>query len=264
MAVGISTVAHDSWPPRVLVVVTGATVGQTLTVYRVVGGVRRTLRSGAAVEMRYPGMVIVDAELPFGVPVYYVVRDVDTGTDLANTSPVTTTLTGGNVALSDATTALAAEVKIASWPEKRRRRAGTVHVVGGVNKPVLGPRGQFEGQIEVVTETDAQREALDALLDGATSGVVQLRQPGGYEGVDCYVAVVADGEERWSQDGTDPRRVVALDVVETSAWAASLPARGSTLADLAAAYSGDTLADLAADYPAGTLMDVAVVDWTAV
>jgi hypothetical protein len=69
-----------------------------------------------------------------------------------------------------------------------------------------------------MTQYDSSRENLLDLLSGATSGIVQLRSPYGYSVDDAYLAVSTITERRFSQDGTDQRRLWSLDVIEVEAW----------------------------------------------
>lgn len=248
MAVAISALEQDTWPPRVLVTVTGLTVGDSVAVYRVVGGGRVLVRAASADAVTDTSFLRTDAELPFGVPVSYLAV-VNGGTDY-ETSPTTYALPGGKVAISDAINGIAAEVVVLAWEEKSYSRRASVFKVGGRNVVVSGDLGMFEGDIELFTSTESARDNLTTVLRDATEGVVQVRQPGGYAGVDSYLSVLDVTERRWSQDGSDERRVVALQVAEVEGWAPALEARGFTYADLEAAYTGLTYADLEADYAA--------------
>lgn len=245
--------AQDTWPPRVLVSVTGLTVGSGIELYRAVGGQRTLVRAGADPTVSDTSFLRVDAELPFGVPVSYVAV-VNAATEYA-TPPTTYFLPGGKVAVTDAVNDTAAEVVILAWPEKPRDRQASVFRAGGRTVVVSGPMGMFTGDIELFCDTTAAVDALTTVVEGAAEGVVQIRQPGGYDGVDSYVAVLGMTERRFSQDGSDPRRVVVLQVAETEGWAPQLEARGTTLQDLADAYTGLTLLDINADFP--TLLAIA-------
>jgi hypothetical protein len=246
-APGISVLEQDVFPPRVLVTVTGLTVGDDVAIYRVVAGERTLIRAGSTASATDVAFLRVDAELPFGVPVSYVavVGDME-----VSTAPVTYDLPGGRVALSDAISGAAAEAVIGAWPERRYDRQGSVLKPGARNVVVLDAVGQFESEIELLTETDAQRESMLVLFRTATAGIVQLRSPDAsiYLGVDCFIAVLTFNERRFSQDGTDPRRLWTLQVAEVDGWASGLEATGFTYADLEAAYTGLTYATLAADY----------------
>lgn len=245
-AAAISVIEQDVYPPRVLVTVSGLTLGDDVAVYRQVAGVRTLLRAGSAADVTDPSFVVLDAELPFGIPVAYVA--VVGGAEYV-TASASYVLTGGKVAVSDAVGGTAAEVVILSWPERTRDGAASVFNVAGRNVGVGQGIGQATGAVELVAETTSAADNLTAVLDGATSGIVQFRQPGGYDGVDVYAFVTGYSVRRWSQDGTDQRRVFALQIAEVDGWAALLEARAFTYQDLEDLYAGLTVATLNADYP---------------
>lgn len=256
MAVAITATEQDVYPPRVLVSVTGLTLGDAIELFRVVGGERTEVRAGTSSSVTDTSFLTVDAELPFGVPVSYVAV-VNSSTEYS-TSATTYTLNGGKPVLTDAISGLAAEVVIRAWDEKRYNRQSSVFRVGGRNVVVSGDSGMFEGSIELYTETTSSRDNVMELLVDATEGVVQLRQPGGYDGVDSHLAVTGVSERRFSQDGTDERRLITIDAVEVEGWAPALEARGFTYADLENLYTGLTYADLAAAH--ATYLDLAQAD----
>ena len=253
----VSPTVQGSWPPRVLVTVTGLIVGDVVTLYRSVGGVRTAVRDATAVPVTDVALVRTDAELPFGAAVTYVLAG--SGDDI-DSAPTTYPLPGGKVALSDAIGGGAAEVTILAWPTRRRERKATTYTVGGRNVVVAGGLAPATSSIQLFVESESSRANVIDLLEGATSGVVQVRQPGGYATVDSYLAVTAVAEDRWSQDGSDERRTITLEVTEVEPWAASLDSPGTTLQDVADAYYGLTLADLAADY--ATLLLLAQADFS--
>lgn len=255
-AAAIAVIEQDVYPPRVLVSVTNIAVGEQVDIYRVVAGERTLVRASDQVSPSN-AVVVVDAELPYGVPVSYVA--VVAGAEYA-TGTSTYTLTGGKVALTDAITGQAAEVTVMSWPQKDYSRDSTTFKVGNRNVVVSGDMPGAESQIELYVETTTARDDVFALLTGATEAVVQMRQSGGYDGVDGYYAVTAASEVRWSQDGSDPRRRITLSAVEVEPWASALEATGFTLQDLADAYVGQTLNDLSSDY--ATLLDLALGDFS--
>lgn len=256
MAVAITADVRDTYPPHVLVAVTGLTASDVVTLYRVVAGERTAIRGSTDVTIVDTSLVRVDAEFPFALPVRWLA--VVNGSDEYLTDPETVELPGGKVALSDALTGASAEVVIWSHPEKRVEREASTFPVGGRTVAVLGQMAGASYSFEVMTETDSARANLDRLLRGATAGTVLVRQPGGYGDVDAYVAVLAATRRRVSQSGLDQRRVHALDVVEVEPWAASQEARGYTYADLAALFDGLTYADLEASY--STYLDLALAD----
>jgi hypothetical protein len=248
----ITVTPQDLYPPRVLVSATNLVIGDNVEIYRVVAGARTLVRAGSDPSVTDPSFLRVDAELPFGVPVSYVVSINGLET---STPPVTYTLPGGKVALSDAVGGQAAEVVVLAWPEKTYGRDSSTFRAGGRNIARLGDLVGASSTMELHVETTSAVEGVLALLHGATEGIVQVRQTGGYDRVDGYLAVLSAVERRFSQDGSDQRRTIALDVLEVEAWAPALEAAGYTLQDLADTYTGQTLADIAGDF--ATLLDIA-------
>lgn len=244
-AASITAVQQDVYPPRVQVSVTDLTLGDVVVLYRSVAGVRTLVQGGTSAGVTDPSFLRIDASLPFGVPVTYIA--VVNGIEYS-TSPVTYTLTGGKVAVSDAISALAAEVIIWAWPEKARERQATVFRPGGRNVVVSGRLSLPEQDVELYTDAFSSTEQLVEVLENATQGIVQIRQPGGYEGVDGFYAVTAYAEVRHSQDGSDEKRRHRLHLVEVDGWAATFQALGFTYGDLATVYTGLTYANLAADF----------------
>jgi hypothetical protein len=256
----LSLVVQTIYPDRVLLTVTGLVDGQVYSITRRVAGSteRVPVRGASEVVVTSDAAVKVDAEAPYGEELTYTLT-VD-GVDLES-ELITLTLSGGHVALSDAISGNAAEVVIYAWPEKRRERASSVFAVGGRNIVVSGQRGGFSGQIDSFVETDDSKNQVLNLLQNATSGIIQIRRPAPiYDGVDCYVSVQSDAEVRWSADGSDPRRIISLDVVETRPWAPALESSTFTYQDVADFYTGLTYADWSADY--ATYLDAAVGDYS--
>jgi hypothetical protein len=250
----------DVYPPRVTLSVTPIAVGDIVTISRAVAGVRTAVRGASAVVSTNTAALAFDAELPFGVPItWYAAAN---GVDIASAGPTTYTLTGGKVALSDAISGQSAEVVITAWPDKATDRPGSTFAVGGRTVAVLGDRGMFTGQVSVLTETDTARENLAALLAEATDGVLQVRQAGGYGGVDCYAAVLSDTESRWSQDGSDQRRIWTLQLAEVEGWAPELDTLAFTFADFDAAYAGLTFAQLTLDFTGQSFLAFNLTDWS--
>lgn len=255
-AATVTVLEQDTWPPRVQITVTGLTIGDALGVYRVVAGTRTLLR-GALAAVTDTAVVITDAELPFGIPVSYVV--VADGTAEYATPAVTYTLPGGKVAITDAITGAAAEVVIGVEGDRTNGRDSARMRVAGRNVVVNGPGGQDAGSYELFMETTSGYDNLIAVLAAATNGVVQLRGPGGYDGIDAYLAVDAWTVRRWLQDGKKPYRLVTIEWAEVDPWPLTLTALGYTFADLAATYPPPyTIQDLGNDY--GTFLDLAQAD----
>lgn len=258
-ALGFSLTTQTVYPNRVLVAVSGLTAGQLVTVSRTPAGstTRTAVRGLSAVEATSDAIIKADGEAPFGVLLTYTLT-----VDEVDVLSATTTLSLSKVALSDAISGDAAEVVILAWPEKRTERPSSVFPVGGRNIVVSGQPGGFSSTIDIYVETDASKNNVLNLLRTATSGIVQIRSDQSLtsDGVDCYVVPSAWAEARFSQDGTDERRVISLDVAESTPWGATLESSTFDLADIAAAYPGGTLADIAADYD--TLLDIALGDFS--
>lgn len=257
-AATIALTEQPSWPARVLVSVTGLTLGDSVSVYREVGGQRTLLRAGSSTAVTDPSFLVLDAELPFGESVTYVAI-VNEG--VAYTSATTTyTLVGGKVAITDALTGLAAEAVIQEWTDKDFDRRSSMFRIGARNVVVSGALGQFTGSLTLYTETTSSADNLMNVLRNATGGTVQIRQPGGYDDIDAYLVVTRVTKTRYDvTDGTDDRRLFVLDVVETDQWSTSIAATGYTLQDIADAYTGLTLADIANDY--STLLAISQEVW---
>jgi hypothetical protein len=235
-AAAIVATVVDLYPPRVLITVTGLTIGDDVDIYRMVGGSRTLVRAGSAVDVTDPAMVRADGEVPFGVPVTYLA--VVNGTAEYATAATTYTLPGGMVALSDAVTGSAAQAVIMSWDEKTYERQSSVFKVGGRNVVVSGDLGMFTATLELYFEAYVSGQNFRDLIDSSTEGVIQLRRPAAqYEGVDCYLSVLTARERRFSQDGSDPRRLWVVDVAETDPWSTELEASVFTWQDVANAYA---------------------------
>lgn len=245
-AAAISVQEQDAYPPRTLVTVTDLTGGDDVVVYRVVAGQRTALRAGSVANATDPSLLVVDAELPFGVPVGYVAV-VNGGAEYA-TSLTTYDLSGAKAVVTDAITGLAAEVLVGADSGKTRTRNAARYNVGGRNIVVSGAMSDPEGSYDFVTEAWSSYENLLDVLANATEGVVQVRQPGGYNGFDAYLAIDATTEKRMSQDGTDDKRILNVQYAETEAWAEDLEARGFTYQDVSDYYGTGTYANAAAEF----------------
>lgn len=258
MAVAITATTQDVYPPRVALAVTGMTLGDQMEIMRVVGGTRTAVRGGTSASVDDTAWAVIDAELPFGVPVTYVV--VINGADADDAGPTSYTLPGGKVVLSDAITGLSAEVVIMAAGDRARTRDSARYRAGGRNIMVSRPPAGPEGSYELFLDTTVAFEQTIELLNAATGAVVQLRQPGGYDGVDAYLAVDKNTETRWSQDGSDPRRLLTIEYAEVEAWAPDLPALGFTYGDVETFYTGLIYADAEGDF--STYLEAILADYS--
>ncbi|MGW9025928.1 hypothetical protein ACWGQ5_17330 [Streptomyces sp. NPDC055722] len=245
------------FPPRNLVAATSLLGDDfvTATLYRQVGGQLMTVRAAGGVDVTGASSLLrVDAEQPFGVPVTYAadLTDVNGTVWRVVSAAITSTVTSD--VISDAVQGTGAAVTIQAWPDKKRDRDGTVFNVGGRLVAVTRQRSGAQATVTVRTLTDADGDDLQDVLNGATEGVLLIRKQTTMPGVDNYLAVLSDSEDRtWY----NPVRYWTLDTIETEPWPDFMEAAGFTLADVAANYS--TLADLAADFT--TLLAIALFDF---
>lgn len=270
----VTVTEQDSYPPRAQIAVTNLEDGDAVEIWRVVAGQYTLVRSGATVADD-PAFVIIDAEMPFGVPVRYSV--FINGHEFLQ-PPITFTLPGGLVVLSDAITGGAAECIIGAAGDRTYTRDSYRARAGGQNVMVagfmpLGPDAQpaGEGAYELLALTTSAVTGIKDLVANATQGILQLRTPGvsqvtgdPYEGFDAYLAVDRITERKFSQDGSDPRRLLTIEYSESIGWAPGLEAAGFTLQDIDD-YFGNTgtLQDIVNLFgTSGTLLDIALADWT--
>lgn len=255
---------RDTYPTRTQIVLTGLTIGDTVDVYRVVAGQRTLVRASHVDAVIDTSYLVTDAELPFGVPVSYVA--VVSGAEYTSSS-TTYTLAGGKPALTDAITGAAAQVVVLNFGDQTYTRDSTRFRVGGRNIVVAGLPGQAEGSYDLYTETWSSFQNLLALLESSTEATVQIRQPGDslltglpYEGVDAYLAIDSWTVKRFSDDGSDPRRITTVNFAQTDGWSDSLASRGTTYAEMADYYTGKTYADVTADF--ATYLDLAQAEFS--
>lgn len=260
MAVAIAATVLGTYPPRVQLSITGLTIGNVVTVSRVLSGARTAVRGASAVTVADTALVVDDAEFPFGQSLTWVATV--NNADAATTGATTVTLAGARAILTDAVAGTYATVKVVDWPEWKRTRDASVFNVGGRNVVVARPRSQFTAQTTLKTEANSERDALNSLLDSATEATLQLRQDGTYPDMDAYLSVLSDSRQRVTKRSTDQTRLWDLDVVEVEAWAPALPTAGFTFADFDTAYSGLTFADFDTDFAGKTFLDFDLTDWS--
>lgn len=199
--------------------------GDLLRVYRVLQSGARTLVRGPAGLWDGTRLIesdtlrIEDYEAPLGVPVAYRLEIIDgvTGSSLwRETSPKTIPWPDINRAwLSDpGNPQRNLIVTVAAQPVWSRPIEQAEYVVKGRRNKVVhsGTRNGREGEVQVFTESDAQRERLDWLL---STGNVLLWRTGPGVGVgNQYMNVGPSGESREGQPAQDPNRLWTLPTVE--------------------------------------------------
>lgn len=257
----LAATVQNVFPPRVLVSLTGILADSidTVTIYRIAGGVRTGLRGAIGLDTTgIDAVVRVDGETPFGIPIQYVAVLVNTSGTVYEAYSATLTVTvAANFVISDAINALGVKVTVEQWPAWKRTRDAATFNVNGRLIAVSKPRSKKVSTLVARTDTDSDGDKLNDLLDAATSGVVLIRQSLGIGGFDAYLAVTDDTEDRqWYE----PRRWWTFETAQVDPWPPSLEARGFTLGDLATAYQGGMLADIAGDFT--TLLAIAQAEFT--
>ncbi|MFC5802811.1 hypothetical protein [Streptomyces formicae] len=258
---GIDVVAQTAFPPRNLVSVTGMASEDivTATIERQSGTDRTAVRAASAVDVTDDDVLLrVDGEQPFGTAVTYIATLTDsTGGQWTLTSdPVTSTVTAD--VISDAVRGIGAALKIkAPFDKARTRDAATFNVNGRL--VVVGRRRSTPTTTATVeTSTEADGDALDEVLEGATEGVVLIRARTSMSRLDGHYAVLTDEEAPTWYDG---HRLWTLELVRVEAWPDVLEAAGFTLQDIADNF--ETLEDIADFFTPGTLLDIALFDFGA-
>lgn len=255
----ITATPQSVFPPRNVVAVTEMLAGDvaSATIYREVDGELTELRASSNVDVTgEDALVRVDGEQPFGVPVAYAARLVDSLGDesLVFSGPITSTVDSD--VISDAIRGVGAAVTLQAYPEKRRDRDATTFNVGGRMVVVGRRRSKESGQLTVRTLTDEDGDALDTVLDDATEGIVLIRKQTTRARLDGHYAVPSDSE---APTWWDEVRYWQLDVVKVESWPDVLEAAGFTLEDLADNFS--TLQDLADFFTPGSLLSIAIYDF---
>ncbi len=260
-AADMEAVAQSVFPPRNLLTATGLLADNiaSVSLYRQVGTTLTPVRASTDVSVSgLDALLRIDAEQPLGVALDYlaVLTDVNGLRWDVYSSAITSTVTSD--VISDAIRGIGAAVVIQSWPAKKRDRDATVFNVGGRIVAVSRPRSGAQATVTMRTLTDEDGDALQAVLDAATEGVLLIRKQVTTAGVDNHLAVVSDTEDRtWYNEF----RYWSLETYETEAWADVLEAAGFALQDIADNYT--SLQDLADDFNPGTLLDIATFDFGA-
>lgn len=214
-----AVVAHDD-TASITLTLRELVVGQLLTIYRVLSDGSRTLvRGPAGLYNQTPitaGEVIVeDYEAPLGVPVGYYIEMLTAGSQTPGyRSSETVTLAPGDINecwLKDpGQPQRNTKVLVAKAPDWQRAiEQAELRVRGRRNSVILSDvRGGLEGDLQIWTRSDDERDALHWLLD---SGNVILWQAVPGMGVsDMYVTVGQITEARVGGTAMEPWRAWTL------------------------------------------------------
>lgn len=216
------TAHHDT--ASVTLTLRELTLGQLLTIYRVLpDGTRTLVRGPSGMYSKTPitadEVVVEDYEVPLGVPVSYSVELLTSGSQTPGYRDTeTVTLTPGDANecwLKDpGQPQRNLKVMVAKAPDWQRQiEQNEVRVRGRRNSVVLSDvRGGLEGELQIWTRSDDERTALHWLLD---SGNVLFWQAVPGMGVsDMYVAVGQVTEARVGGTAMEPWRLWTLPMRE--------------------------------------------------
>ncbi|WP_432169047.1 hypothetical protein [Streptomyces sp. 1222.5] len=246
------------FPPRNLVSATGLAADDivTATLYRKIDTDLAAVRAASDVDVTVQSSLLrVDAEQPLGVSVSYAATLTDLYGQQWTVYSGSITSTSASDVISDAIRGVGAAVRIESPLGWKRDRAAQQFNINGRIVVVGRPRSAPSATITVRTETDADGDALNDLLDNATEGTILLRKQTSLPRLDGTYALVDDSEDpTWY----DQYRWWQLNVVRSDDWPDVLEAAGYTLADIAANFS--TLADIAAFFTTN-LLAIALYDF---
>lgn len=254
----VNASAQSVFPPRNLVSATGLTGDDivTATLYRQVDTTLTPVRAASNIDVTGQATLLrVDAEQPFGVSLNYaaVLTDVNGTQWTVYSGPITSTVSSD--VISDAIRGVGAAVKIEAPLGWKRDRATTQFNVNGRIIVQGKPRSSRSGTITARTESDADGDALNELLDNATEGVFLVRKQTSLPRLDGTYALLDDSEDpNWY----DTYTWFGLNVVKSDDWPDVMEAAGFTLQDIANNFS--ILSDIAAFFP-GTLLDIAQYDF---
>lgn len=192
--------------------------------------------------------VVRDNEYPISRPFLYVLRYVD-----ATAGAVTVYSDWIEPELqelpriSDPITGTGVNATILTWPEFTMDARSTSFDVDGRDFPyvVVAAMSAPSSQLALRT-TDAA--GWRNLMSMTKRGQVLLVRPTVPTIDDAYVLVNRYALGRVSNVAADVKRIHTLDVQETGVPAPTILAAGTTLQDLADAYSGGTLQDIADDF----------------
>ena len=250
---------------RVVVVLRDLTVGDLLTLWRIVGA-RQTLVRGAAglitgLPLTATQYSVEDYEAPIGQPVSYRMETHSAAgglTGFATFGPVTLSVPGSSMCwVKDPVEPYRNVLLRASVPPdwSRPAQATEYRIRGRRNSVMLyDVRGGLTGTLQVWTLTDAERQALHFATDTGNPLLIQFSPGLGIE--DAYVSVGDTTEARVIGYAGEPRRLWSLPltqvdqpiggVVGTAGWTVrDVATTYATALDVTHAYA--TVLDLALD-----------------
>lgn len=265
MAVAITATLYGSQtPPAVLVTVTGLSAADSVNVWREPpSSERRIVRGGLDVDAPPSTLLLVDVEPELGRPLIYVAEYLPTGSSTpveVSSAPVTVPdLTGGrHHVLSDPYSGDAVVCDVLYDDDERvmSSRASIMQAQGSAYPvAITDVRTVDTGNLSAFTRDRAETlQLVDLLASGRP--VVSRHSNDGCDIPAGEVLLILDaGRSRRTRQG-DRRWSLPFQVIATPDPTLALTL--TTLADLAAVYTGQTLANLNSDFP--TLLALAQSD----
>lgn len=200
-------------------------IGDYITIWRQLADGTRTLVRGSAgliqsQQLTGAEMIVEDYEAPLGVPFFYYTETRDSGGSLIEQrTSVSVSLDASDPNYcwlkNPALPSRNMKVLVAKGPSWQRSVEQAAYQVRGRRNPVIltDVRSGYEGTLEVFTQSDSERTALNALLD---PGTVLLWQSAPGLGVsDTYVMVGQTTETRSDGPADDPWRTWTLPLTQT-------------------------------------------------
>lgn len=257
----IAVSEQSVFPPRNLVSLTGLAAEDVVsaTIERQVGTDRTAVRAASSVDVTNEDVLLrIDAEQPFGVAVTYIATLLDVAGSRWELVSSSITSTVDKDVVSDAVRGIGAAVRIKPPFDKGRTRGAAQFNINGRIVVVGKKRSSPSTTATVQTETDADGDALEAVLDDATQGIILIRAQNTLPRLDGHYALLDDNEvPNWY----DAYRNWTLELVRDEPWADVLEAAGYTLADIANNFT--ILQDIADFFTGETLLDIALHDFGA-
>lgn len=255
----VQAAVQSTRPPRVIVTVTDAPAGGTVSVYRLVGQAQALVRGMVDREPSAGAVTGVDAEQPLNRTFTY--RAVHTSEEGVTTEAVSgpAFTEAARPWLIDPISVEGVEVEIQSWPTLQRVSRRQLINVSGTPFPAVmsGGRVAAASQIVFFVRDQDTLEGLRALSDVSRL----LLRPTGDAVEPAYLSFGDVDEGRVREHDQDSwLRMVTVDVQEVAAPPASIPSIGDTLQDLHEYVGGETstLAGLVSTFGTGsTLLDIA-------
>ncbi|WP_331445871.1 hypothetical protein [Streptomyces xanthochromogenes] len=200
-------------------------LGDYITIWRQLADGTRTLVRGSAGLIQGQlitgaELVIEDYEAPLGTPFFYYVETRDsTGALIEQRTSVSVSLDASDPDycwLKDPSLpSRNLRLLVSKGPSWQRSVEQSAYRIRGRRNPVIltDVRAGYEGTLEIYTQSDDERDALNALLD--TGSVLLWQAAPGLGVTDTYVMVGQTAEARGDAPADDPWRTWTLPLTQT-------------------------------------------------